>query len=254
MKQTDTLILGASAAAYPLAAKLGERCLVADNGITPGGEFADTFNYTPFDVTRPLTPLAAQVRDELLARGLMNENGLFHIPPVGGVMCKRFLETGCKLLAETSVVSIAHADGAFLVTLFNAADGYTVCRAEKVIDTRTHSFMPCRTTFAVLMAGDANEPDLHDAGVTVQHGLFDDEYAVHFDVPFDKSVPDCERMAYRYLLDHRDTIGQARVAGIAMRKAHHFDAPYDKMRDGIRYLASESFPTFIDAITGGERA
>lgn len=254
MKHIETLILGASAAAFPLAAKFKERCLVADNGITPGSEFADTFIYTPFDVSRPLPTLAAEVRDELVARGLMNESGAFHIPPVGGVLCGRFLETGCKLLAETSVASVAHEDGAFLVTLFNAKDGYTVYRAENVIDTRTRSFMPCRTTFAVLLAGDTHAPSINNDGVRVQHGLFEDEYAVHFDVPFDASVPECQKQAYAFLLSHRADLGKLRVAGIAMRKAHFFDEPYDKTRGGIRYLASESFPTLLDAIAGGERA
>lgn len=254
MRQTDILILGASASAYPFAAKYKEHCLVADGGITPCGEFADTFSYTPFDASHPLSPLAKDVRDELLTRGLMNESGAFHIPPVGGVFCKRFSETGCHLLAETSVASVARADGAFLVTLFNAADGYTVYRAETLIDTRTHSFMPCRTAFAVLLAGEKNAPVFKEDGVNVQHGLFEDEYAVRFDVPFERSVPECQRMAYAFLEGRRAVLGQARIAGIAMRKAHIFDAPYDETTDGIRYLASESFPTLLDAVSGGERA
>lgn len=245
MKTTNTLIIGASAAALGMAARLGGDCLVIERGWSACREFADAMRADRVDMAAALTPYAASVRDELLARNILSEDGRLHVLALGGVIAKRFLETGCGLLLGTSVLGVKPADGGFDVTVFEGQTGRSTIRAAHVIDTTVNSRMDYRQYFSVMLAGN---PDLAESEEMLR-GLFPDEFIARFELPAMCDLPTAQAFADAWLMSHRE----CKAASVSLEFARIFDAPLDETVGGVRYFVSDSFHDVIAAIDGGAR-
>ena len=245
MKTVDTLLIGASAVALGIAARLGEGCMVVDAGWSACREFADAMRADRVDMTAELTPYAASVRDELLARNILSEDGRLHVLALGGVIAKRFLETGCHLLLGTSVLGVKPSDGGYDVTLFESQRGRLTIHAARVIDTTPNNRMDYRQVFSVMLAGNA---DLVESDTLVR-GLFADEFIARFELPIGCDLPTAQAFADAWLLSHPE----CKAASVSLEFAKIFDAPLDEMFGGVRYFVSDSFHDVIAAIDGGAR-
>ena len=138
----DTLILGATVTGCAAAMRLGERSLVVCEETSAGAEFADAMRADSF-AERACLPMTADFRDELTKRGIL-EDGRLHILALGGVLAKRYLASGCRLLLGVRVMRIRRENDGFLAELFHPQSGFMTVHAAHVIDTRVHAFMNCR--------------------------------------------------------------------------------------------------------------
>lgn len=259
MKLINTIILGATSLAYPIAAKLGRDCLVVERGISAGAEFADAMDAAPVDMGRGLTSYAGSLREEFTRRNILSEEGNLHILAVGGVLAARYLDTGCGLLLNSAVVSVMKVSDGLLATLFTPEDGYTQYLAERVIDTRVADFMDCRKTFGVLLALDDKLEtfvdrieSVVDRSVYLQKGRFADEFVLRFRVDRDATIPDAQKLADKWLCENISRLGKSKAAGIALEFGWEFERPVDIMRDGVRYVPSAAYPDVISAVESGD--
>ena len=251
MKQIDTLIIGATALAYPLAVRLGGSALVVESGFSVGAEFSEAMM-----AERAKKPeesgLAGEICTELENRGILLPDGRIHILAVGGTLAGKYLETGAEMLLGTAVTDVSRVQDGFIVTLFGTENGYEQIAARRVIDTRVRDFMDCRKVFGLMLAGERNINLWSDDESFVEHGVFDDEYILHLYVDRDFTIPDCEKYADEWLKANRSRIGNARVAGITLVFGYRFAEPVREERDGIIYVPSASYPDVISAVRGGE--
>jgi hypothetical protein len=252
LKNIDTIIFGATALAYPIAAKLGSNCLVIERGISAGAEFSDAMNASPVDISKNPTELTQKFRDELQLRNILSEDGRLHILAVGGVLAGLYLETGCKLLLNTAVISVEQMPDGKLVTIFSPEEGFSQYYARQVIDTRVADFMECRKTFGVLLALEKNIEIFDDGDVYLQKGYFADEFILRFRIDRDTSLPDVQRRSDEWLSKNLTRLGSAKVAGIALEFGWEFKKPIELVREGVRYIPSASYPDVVSAVEGGE--
>ena len=251
LKQIDTLIIGATALAYPLAARLGGAALVVESGFSVGAEFSEAMIAERVKNAEH-TGLAGEICAELEKRGILLPDGRIHILAVGGALAGKYLETGAEILLGTAVTDISRVQDGFIATLFGAENGYEQIAAKRVVDTRTREFMDCRKVFGLMLAGEKDMNVWSDDKSFVEHGVFDDEYILHLYVDRDSTIPDCEKYADEWLKTNRSRIGNARVAGITLVFGYRFAEPVREERDGIIYVPSASYPDVISAVRGGE--
>ena len=251
MKQIDTLILGATALAYPLAAKGGESCLVVEQGFSAGAEFGDAMQAA--HPAKPDTPLASDFAAELTERGILDEKGGLHILAVSTALSGRFLSTGCGLLLGTQTIEVKKTADGFEALLFTPARGYETVKAARVIDTRVRPFMEYEKTFAFLLAGETGLTEFDEGDVTLTKGSFDDEFILRITVGKDDSISDAHRKADGWFASNRARFGKAMITGMALAFGYRFAAPVDAIGDnGVRYLVSASYPDVLAAVKGGE--
>lgn len=244
MKEFDTIIIGTTAAALGIAARLGGDCLVIDRGWSACREFGDAMRADPVDMSRTLSPFTASVREELLRRRILSEDGRLHVLALGGVFAARFLQTGCTLLLGAHLEAVRPAEDGFAAELFEVQDGRRTVFAKHIIDTTVHEWMECRKMFAVMLANDAALTPSEN----LLHGYFDDEFILRFEVPAACDFPAAQALADGWFMSHPECT----AASIALEFGHLFDAPLDTMLgDGVRYLPSASFPDVLAALEGG---
>ena len=118
MKQIDTLIIGATALAYPLAARLGGAALVVESGFSVGAEFSEAMIAERVKNAGTHTGLAGEICAELEKRGVLLPDGRIHILAVGGALAGKYLETGAEILLGTAVTDISRVQDGFIATLF----------------------------------------------------------------------------------------------------------------------------------------
>ena len=251
LKQIDTLIIGATALAYPLAARLGGAALVVESGFSVGAEFSEAMMAERVGNTDS-TGLAGELCTELRERGLLLPDGRIHILAVGGLLAAKYLETGAHIRLGTAVTGISQVQDGFIATLFGAENGYEQIAAGRIIDTRVRSFMDCRKVFGVMLAGEKDIVQWSDNESFIEHGVFDDEYILHLYADRNATIPDCEKYADEWLKANRSRIGKARAAGIALEFGYRFAEPVREERDRIIYVPSASYPDVISAVRGGE--
>lgn len=251
MKQIDTLIIGATTLAYPLAARLGGSALVVESGFSVGAEFSEAMMAERAKKTEK-SGLAGEFCTELENRGILLPDGRLHILAVGGLLAGKYLETGAGILLGTAVTDISRVQDGFIATLFGAERGYEQVFAKRVVDTRVRDFMDCRKVFGLMLAGEKDIDVWSDDKSFVEHGVFDDEYILHLYVDRNSTIPDCEKYADEWLKANRSRIGNARVAGITLVFSYRFAEPVREERAGIIYVPSASYPDVISAVRGGE--
>lgn len=253
MKQIDTIIIGATALALPLAYKLGESCLVVESSFSAGTEFVDAIAASVENTSTSRNGIAGELRDELLQKNIMSSDGRLHILALGGLLAGRYLETGCHLLLGSVLVSATQISGGFIVELFCPECGYLQYTAKRIIDTRVHDFMDCQKSFGLLLCGDNTLTEYDDGSAYLRQGRFDDEYILRLRIRRDASIPEAQTAADRYIAENRSHLGSAKVAGIALVFGYEFAAPLEITRDDVRYIPSASYPDLLSAIEGGER-
>jgi hypothetical protein len=252
LKLINTIILGATSLAYPIAARLGSDCLVVERGISAGAEFSDAMDASPIEMKHEFNGLSAGLRDELLQRNILSEEGGLHILAVGGVLAERYLLTGCELLLNSMLESVVKTSDGMLATLFTPECGYTQYLAKNVIDTRVRDFMDCQKTFGVLLALDSGLVPFDDGEVYLQKGRFDDEFVLRFRVARNATIPDAQKLADKWIAENNSRIGNSKASGIALEFGWEFERPLDFIRDGIRYIPSAVYRDLISAVEGGE--
>ncbi|MBQ8508708.1 MAG: hypothetical protein IJ493_02260 [Clostridia bacterium] len=251
MKHYHTILIGATALAYPIAVRLGGDCLTVEPGFSAGAEFSDAMRAEPVD-TRALPPIAAALAAELKGRGILSEDGRLHILAVGGVLCGCWAKCGGTLLMGARATEIVQTGDGFAVTVFHPQTGFTTYSAARVIDTTVRDFMDYQPTFGLLLARDEWLTPFDDGDVYLQRGLFADEFVLRFRVPRGATIPEAQAIADRWLETHRERLGSAQAAGIALYMGQEFRLPVDMVRDGVRYLTSASHPDLMSAVKGGE--
>ena len=247
----DTLILGATVTGCAAAMRLGERSLVVCEETSAGAEFADAMRADPC-TEHTLFPMTADFRDELTKRGIL-EGGRLHILALGGVLAKRYLASGCRLLLDVRVTCVRREDDGFLAEFFHPQSGFMTVHAAHVIDTRVHAFMDCRKYLSVLLAGNAALGTCPDDDAMLLCGKFADEFVLSLPMPREIGLPDAMERANAWLSEHRAWLGGAKAASMSLRFTYRFDAPLDVTRDGVRYVPSASFGDVLAAFEGGER-
>ena len=253
MKRYNTLILGATTLACPLAAGLSGKTLVVGGGSSVGAEFSEAMNASPVPV-RERSGLTAEFCRELSEKGMLLPDGRIHILSVGGVLSRMYLDHGIHLRLGTAVLKTEKADGGFITELFCPETGSETVFPEKVIDTRVRRFMKYRKLFSVMLAG---EPDIDAAALRgsdafIRKGVFPDEYIFRLFVPREASVPECLERADGWLRANRPLLGKACAAGISLEFGCMFDKPELFTENGVVFAPSASYPDVVSAFEGGE--
>ncbi|MCI8388266.1 MAG: hypothetical protein HFE63_07380 [Clostridiales bacterium] len=250
MKRINTIIIGATALACPLAASLGGECIVVERGFAAGAEFSSAMDASRLK-TQELSKYSADILAELKERRIADDSGNVHILAVGGVLASRYLDSGCKLLLGASVMSVESTSDGLLTTIFTPEEGYTQYLAANVIDTNVHDFMGYTKTFGVLLALDSSLAEFNDGEVFMQKGRFDDEYILRFRVARDTTIPEAEKLADEWMAANKAKLGTSKAAGIALEFGYEFESTIDIMRGGVRYIPSAAYGDVMSAIEGG---
>lgn len=251
MKEIDTILVGATALALPIAHRLGGSCLVVDEGISAAPEFSDAMDAAAADLSDLRSEYVRSLADELSERNIMTSDGRLHILAAGGVFAKFYLDSGCTLLLNSAVTSVSPDGEGMLAAVFTPERGFEAYHARRVIDTRVRSFMDCRKTYGLLLAGEDSLGLFDDGGVYLQKGLFPDEYVLRFRVDGRASIPDAQRIADDWLCANLTRLGRAKLAGTALAFGYEFDRPVDIVRGGIRYIPSAAYGDILSAAKGG---
>lgn len=253
MKRYNTLILGATTLACPLAARLSGDTLVVGGGSSVGAEFSEAMNASPVPV-KERSGLTAEFCRKLSENGMLLPDGRIHILSVGGALSEMYLDHGIHLRLGTAVLKTERTDGGFITELFCPETGFEAVFSEKVVDTRVRRFMKYRKLFGVMLAGetDIDIGALRGNDAFIQKGVFPDEYILRLFVPLEASVPECMELADRWLRADRPLLGKARAAGISLEFGCMFDRPELFTENGVVFAPSASYPDVVSAFEGGE--
>lgn len=246
MKETELLILGASAYGLAAACRWGENCLVAEEGTSAGAEYADAMIANPISLAKTGLPVTDSLTEEFLKRGAADRDGNLHILAVGPILTKRYYESGCRILCGTRWISTEQVTGGYRVTLFHPKNGFTTVMAGKVLDTCVRPGMRCQKSLGMLLCGDDTLPLFDDGTFYLLRGAFPDERILRVRLPADADEPAGQELLDRFPAEHPERIGRAKAAGPALVFGYTFDTPLGHV--------SASFGDVISAVREGERA
>lgn len=133
MKKVKTLILGATVLAAGIAAVLQD-CLIADNGIIAGAEYANALHGAGASLSIPKTAEGARLARELYTIGIAEEGKPVHLPGLQPVVAKILIDSGARVLFTARLTALRQMNGIFEVEFYTTG-GFLGLQAEKVVDT-----------------------------------------------------------------------------------------------------------------------
>jgi hypothetical protein len=128
------LIIGATFTGIGIAAAARERSLIIEQGAQPGSEFISSYRQGVNWDYLPHTEAGNRLRQELIERNVLGDNGRVHIPAALPILCRYLESERLPVMLMTSVVSIIKRKDDFEVTLIHTSGLQTII-AEQIIDT-----------------------------------------------------------------------------------------------------------------------
>lgn len=128
------LVYGATFAGLGIATAAKDRTLLVERTALVGSEFIASYNPGEGWDSQADTSAARQLRDELVQRNLLSDNGKVHLPAIAPVLFRHIRHNGLNVRMMTEIVDIAARGQSYEVTLFNAS-GLQRITADHIIDT-----------------------------------------------------------------------------------------------------------------------
>ncbi|WNQ08886.1 hypothetical protein MJA45_14630 [Paenibacillus aurantius] len=129
-----TVILGATFAGLG-AAYANEESLVMERTSFVGHEFINSFHPGVGWHETALTEKGMKLKQELMERGVMSDEGSVHIPAVAPILYNKIIQDSLSVLLQTEVTEIVSAGNSWEVTVYNNS-GFRRIKTDRVIDTR----------------------------------------------------------------------------------------------------------------------
>jgi hypothetical protein len=128
------LVYGASFAGLGIATAAKGRTLLVERTALVGNEFIASYNPGEAWESPVGTAPARQLREELLHRNLLSEEGKVHLPAIAPVLFHFIRQNGLNVRMMTEIVDVAARGQGYEVTLFNAS-GLQRITVDHIIDT-----------------------------------------------------------------------------------------------------------------------
>lgn len=193
------VVYGASGAGLGLAAAFGSKALLVERTALIGQEWIAS--YTPGrDWHAPLESAPSrQLREELLARHLLNDEGFVHLPAMPPTLFRFVREKQLQVKMMTEIINVERDGDRLVVTLHNAS-GLERITTDRLIDTTptaasSTAWQPqivsrsLRALMAAPQTETDGEPDLpsQQGAVTWEKGLMPGEAIVRFPLEADQA-------------------------------------------------------------------
>ncbi|NQX60827.1 hypothetical protein [Paenibacillus qinlingensis] len=130
-----TIILGATFAGLGASYACGKEALLIERSDLVGYEFINSYNLGEAWHATLLSEEGAKLKNELMERGILSEEGRVHIPAIAPVLYKKIGCDSLPILLHTDVADIRQSGAGYEVTIYNAS-GFSSYRTDRIIDTR----------------------------------------------------------------------------------------------------------------------
>ncbi len=265
MKQTEygLLVAGATFAgigAAAAAAEANRSVVVVERTALVGREFIDAMNPGRGPVS-PKTAFARSFRDEALARNIMSEEGLLHLPALHPLLCLRVKEYGVNVRFLTEIVEVIERGGRFRVTLLDASGLHRVT-ADDILDTTTRRYTVPGNLYAPAHKrlnaylhhpeiGKAPLPEPIDEAMSIARGRFPSEAILRVCVPPKLDWLQAKQWLYRYWEARPAAWAPWTIAAVAGGFESIVRRGPQRAADGRTWLPSEAYDHPMEAIDAG---
>ncbi|ANE45690.1 hypothetical protein SY83_04555 [Paenibacillus swuensis] len=189
MQQVDhvpNLIIGASMLGLGLASAKGAEAVVLESGNSVGSEFIRSFKMNRPWISAEKSSTSREIREELMLRNIMSEEGSLHLPGLMPVMIKHIKEHRLQVRMQSSIVDVSRQEGKFKVLYYDAS-GLRSITTDTLVDTS----IPCSTkpeclrvkakSLNVMIKGKTKDLDAAEIeGYETRRGRFDSEIFLRF--------------------------------------------------------------------------
>ncbi|NOU65473.1 hypothetical protein GC096_15670 [Paenibacillus sp. LMG 31461] len=130
-----TIILGATFAGLGAAYACGKEALLIERSALVGYEFINSYNLGEDWHATVLSEEGEKLKNELLERGILSEDGRVHIPAIAPVLYNKIGCDSLPILLHSDIADIRQLGAGYEVTIYNAS-GFNSYRTDRIIDTR----------------------------------------------------------------------------------------------------------------------
>lgn len=155
------IVLGSTFAGLGAAYANKENTLVIDRSALVGYEFINS--YRPGEAWNDvaLSGEGMGLKEELLQRNILSEQGKVHIPAVAPVLYNRIKEDGLHVLFLTDIVEICSTGDGYELQVYNTS-GFRKIKTDRIVDTRADNIpqqlIKGKSIHAMLHCEDENVP------------------------------------------------------------------------------------------------
>jgi len=260
MQKVPVVIFGATVCGIAAATIKSDKIIIIEKSMLLGSEFISSMNIksckTPFE-----SELALAFSEDLKKRGLLSENGEFHIFPVSGLLADYLRKSGSSVLLMTDVVSIESCSEGFKVKIYNT-DGFSEIFSEKIIDTTSeglflknrYDLAPRKSICAMLLCDSGRDIcGYNDEEALILKGKFTNEYVLKVKISSNTDWPEAREILHNYWEKQRHTIFAGwKIASVASAFSYDFKEEVSvEVQKGWLWKPSASYADLLSAYEGG---
>lgn len=263
MREPDfvpVFIYGATLAGLGIATSNPDETFLAEPTALVGSEFIASFNPGDCWENSLISDEANALRNDLLQRNLLSENGRVHLPPIAPVLFQLIREKNLNVKMMTKIVDVQPSPKGYEITFYNSS-GLQKIEAGAIIDTTaTCASSPAqqvpiqyRKVNAMLHCADPQDlPELEDKSVELVQGLFPGEVILKLDVDVNDGWMEARQKLHEYWLHRPKVLSSWILAAVADSFEIGVAKDAHQVADNWTWFPSAAFPNLLQAFDGGQ--
>jgi hypothetical protein len=255
-----TFIYGATFAGLAIASAAPDVTYLAEPTALVGSEFIASFNPGDCWENSLISDEANALRDDLLRRNLLSENGRVHLPPIAPVLFQLIREKNLNVKMMTKIIDVQPSSKGYEITLYNSS-GLQKIEAGSIIDTTaTRASNPAhqvdieyRKINAMLHCADPQElPELDDESVELAQGLFSGEVILKLDVNVNDGWMEARQKLHEYWLHRPKVLSPWILAAVADSFEIGVAKDAHQVADNWTWFPSAGYSNLLQAFDAGQ--